>query len=219
MFTCTSDVFAAPAPIGQLSEHPSSNDSSIQAIGPSNSILHPSLLRRHNQVLSLLDHLSPSNSHAKRSLTVDLFGAGLRIIFDHFDLVVAAALENWRMQEAYKAARDKLKRQYAAQGVPGAIGDFVADPVYIFTFAYGTFKFVAIKEAEVTAVTPEIAAAAVIAFLETMVELLHNVPMFLYRCWLLVEHAGRVSWVLIQMFVEGSPVQAVNSLVGFNGLG
>ncbi|KAL8730833.1 MAG: hypothetical protein Q9166_003759 [cf. Caloplaca sp. 2 TL-2023] len=63
--------------------------------------VHSSLLRRHNQFLSTLAHLSSSRPDAKRFLT-SLLASGLRFIFTHFDIAVAASTEAYKMSEFYK---------------------------------------------------------------------------------------------------------------------
>lgn len=207
-------VSAIPTPFGQPSEHhppvPDSHDNSLvqnaQTFSPSSADLHPSLLRRHSQFFSLLDHLSPSASHAKRSFTVDLVAAGLRLIFDHFDLVVATALESWRMQEAYQAVVKEMKDRH------GAIGEIVGDRVYIITFTYGALKFSALRTLEDSGITTEIVAEALVVFFETMLELSHYILVMPFQCWLWVENAGRAIWVWIQLALqEPDPLATINA--------
>ena len=197
-------VSATPTPFGQPSEQapsvPGSNDASLvqnaPTFSPSSPDLHPSLLRRHNQFLSLLNHLSPSPSHAKRSLAVDLLAGGIRLFFDHFDIVVATALEAWRMQEFYQATVREMKARH------GTMGELAADRVYIFTITYGALKFSAIQTLNDVGITAEVVAQAVIVFVETMVELSHYILVVPFQSWLLVEYAGRATWVLIRLIVQ-----------------
>ncbi|KAL8773655.1 MAG: hypothetical protein Q9209_001421 [Squamulea sp. 1 TL-2023] len=161
-------ITATPASFEYPPDHtpslPGSHDTSlIQKFQPSNTSypnLHPSLLRHHNQFISILDRLSPSTT--KRSLAVDLIATGLRIIFSH--------LEHYRMTDFYK---EMIKRMG---------GEHRDGPtVYVHVFTYGFLRFMA-RYAYDEGLTEEMVVETIVVFAEIMMQVQRFVVM-LYDGW------------------------------------
>ncbi|KAL8655507.1 MAG: hypothetical protein Q9226_003018 [Calogaya cf. arnoldii] len=206
IFTSNLIVSAIPTPHEQPWT-PKSNDRNLvqhaQTLTHPKPDLHPSLLRRHKQFLSLVNHLSPSTPHAKRSLTSGLVMAGtaaVRIIFDDFDIIFATGLEHFQMQAFYS----KLHYDFGMEtgimlnsGITVVYGLLKLAVTYRLPQAFHEAGLVRVDAAKV------LVLQAMIAFLGVMSELHHQVVMLPYRCWLRIEEAGEEIWVGIQLLVQG----------------
>ncbi|KAL8785883.1 MAG: hypothetical protein Q9213_003115 [Squamulea squamosa] len=193
-------ITATPASSGDSPNHapslPGSHDTSLILRSPpsntSHPNLHPSLLRRHNHSIFILNHLSPSPSLTKRSLAVDLLAAGLRIIFSHLDIAVAAYLEHYRMTDFYKEMVQRMGGEN--RGGP---------TVYVHLFTYGFLRFMA-RYARDEGLTEEMVAEAIIVFAKVMMRVQQFVVVP-YEGWLWVENGVRAGWVWIQLQLRGPP--------------
>ncbi|KAL8851014.1 MAG: hypothetical protein Q9221_004097 [Calogaya cf. arnoldii] len=205
IFTSNLIVFAIPTPHGQPSI-PDNNDGALlhaaQPLTLPKPDLHPSLLGRHNQFLSLVNHLSPSTPHAKRFLTSGLAITGtaaVRIIFDHFDIIFTTAIEHFQMQKFY----DKLHYDFGMDtgimlnsGITVVYGLLKLAVTYRLPQAFHEAGVVQIDAAKL------LILQALVAFLQVMSELHQQVVMLPYRCWLRIEEAGEEIWVAVQLLVK-----------------
>lgn len=158
--------------------------------------VHPSLVRRHNQFLSILHRLSPSDGHTKRSLATVL-ATGIHFFFDHFDIVVATVIEANYMSDFYREMIANLSPERCLQRERMmAFGDPAVIPIVL---QYGFVKLV-VGYARQEGLTDEMMENAVLQFATIMVEVTRYVGVVLpFQVWALVNGA----WVLIRAFIEG----------------
>ncbi|KAL8886178.1 MAG: hypothetical protein Q9215_006080 [Flavoplaca cf. flavocitrina] len=158
--------------------------------------IHPSLIRRHNQLLSMLLHRAPADVHAKRSLAT-ILASGIKFILTHFDIVVATYIEANYYSDFYRdiianlPAELRLQRQrHMAFGDPA---------VFSVVMNYGLIEMVAAYVKD-QGVTDEHFEQAILQFAIIMLEVTRYVGVILpLQLWVLVNGV----WVLIRAMVDG----------------
>ena len=169
------------------SSHPNSNSF--------NPDVHPSLVRRHNQLVSMLLHRAPADVHAKRSLAT-LLASGIKFSLTHFDIVVTTYIEANYYSDFYRdiianlPAELRLQRQrHMAFGDPAVLR---------FVFTYGVIKLVAAYVRQ-EGVIDEVMEIAVLQFAEFMLDLTVYVGVVL-PLWMWAVVNG--IWTQIRVFVD-----------------
>ncbi|KAI4109106.1 MAG: hypothetical protein LQ339_001912 [Xanthoria mediterranea] len=158
--------------------------------------VHPSLVRRHNQFLSMLHRLAPSGSHAKRSLAT-ILATGIHFIFQHFDIIFATYMEAEYMSDLFREMIANLPPEIRLQRERMmAFGD---PTVFRHTLTYGYVKIL-VAYARDVGLTDEVVENVIFQFATVMLEVTRYVAVVLpFQLWALVNGI----WILIQAFIRG----------------
>ncbi|KAL8881110.1 MAG: hypothetical protein Q9192_007874 [Flavoplaca navasiana] len=158
--------------------------------------VHPSLIRRHNQLLSMLLHRAPADAHAKRSLAT-ILASGVKFILTHFDFVVATYIEATYYSNFYRDIIAKLPAEFRlAIKRSMAFGDPAVVKIVV---TYGVIKLVAAYVRQ-EGVTDEVMEIAILQFSEFMLDLTRYVGVVL-PLWMWAVVNG--IWIQIRVFVDG----------------
>ncbi len=163
---------------------------------PAQAEVHPSLVRRHNQFLSMLHRLAPSDSHAKRSLAA-ILATGIHFIFQHFDIIFASYMEAEYMSDLYRDMIANLSPEIRLQRERQMVFD--VDPtVFRHVLTYGYIKIL-VAYARDKWLTAEVVENVIFQFATVMLEVTRYVAVVLpFQLWALVNGA----WILIQALIE-----------------
>ncbi|CAO1596886.1 hypothetical protein XANCAGTX0491_000714 [Xanthoria calcicola] len=133
---------------------------------PAQPEVHPSLVRRHNQFLSILHRLAPSDSHAKRSLAT-ILTTGIHFIFNHFDIIFATVIEAEYMSDLYREMIANLSPEIRLQRERQmAFGD---PTVFVHVLHYGYVKIL-VAYARDAGLTEEVVKNVILQFATVMWE-------------------------------------------------
>ncbi|KAL8841093.1 MAG: hypothetical protein Q9176_003434 [Flavoplaca citrina] len=192
LITLTSNPIASaiPTPYSQTSPFPPSLPNQN-----SKSLIQYSPLPRQPTDLSLSPHETPSPQHTKRFFTTALAAAGLHLILQNFDIILATAIEHAQLTSFFQDLAYKF----------GSDTGLMLDGIIVVN--YGLIKLAIRYDInkigmERVGATKIAVAEALVVFAEVMLEVYRSVVFLPTRCWLRVEEAGVDVWVLIQMAVE-----------------
>lgn len=163
---------------------------------PAQPEVHPSLVRRHNQFLSILHRLAPSDSHAKRSLAT-ILTTGIHFIFNHFDIIFATVIEAEYMSDLYREMIANLSPEIRLQRERQmAFGD---PTVFVHVLSYGYVKIL-VAYARDAGLTEEVVKNVILQFATVMWEVTRYVAVVLpFQVWALVNGVS----VLIRASIRG----------------
>ncbi|KAL9626248.1 MAG: hypothetical protein Q9204_007458 [Flavoplaca sp. TL-2023a] len=183
-------VSAIPTPYDQASPFPPSLPNHN-----SDSLIQYSPLPRQPITLSTPPPQTPSRTHTKRFFTTALATAGLHLILQNFDIILATAIEHAQLTSFFQDLHYKF----------GSETGLMLDGIIVVN--YGLIKLAIWYDLnkvglERVGATKIAVAEAMVVFAEVMLEVYRSVVFLPTRCWLRVEEAGVDVWVLIQMAVE-----------------